>query len=273
MYDFITTENAELSRQFGHVLAFSEARTAKKPWRIAAMDLKAENRAEAVRLGMQVVDDAKTLSSGLSSLDEPVDENCSLFLFDMGNVVVKNIAMLDAIAMQYGLDRAAFRADYVHYEFPLMEGTITEEQYWDHIHHLFGLRVEGNPFARNFHPVFNDEVVTLIRVLRSQGKRVVCASNTFDSHWQLLGGMGALSLFDAVYASHELGLSKPDVRFYQAILKQENKEAQQAYFVDDYEMNIEQARSISLASLLYADTPHRTASQALHKAFAKLLPQ
>jgi FMN phosphatase YigB (HAD superfamily) len=67
--------------------------------------------------------------------------------------------------------------------------------------------VEGDPFEKDFTPHFNEEVVSLIKALRSEGKRVVCGSNTFAPHWDILERMGALALFDKSYASHEMGIS------------------------------------------------------------------
>ena len=199
---------------------------------------------------------------------DQIPSDCQLFLFDMGNVVVKNISMLEKIAKRFNLDRDEFFQDYHHYDFPLMEGQVSSEQYWQHIHHVFGVRVQGNPFYDAFEPVFNDEVVSLIRRLRERGKRVVCASNTFESHWEKLRQMGALALFDSVYASHLLHLSKPSKYFFQAILQTEQVQVQQAYFVDDYEINVKSARSMGLAGLLYASGESKSESEVLDAAFA-----
>ncbi len=196
---------------------------------------------------------------------DPIPLDCKLFLFDMGNVVVKNITMLDEIAEQYHLDKEEFFQDYRHYDFPLMEGEVSSDQYWQHIQHVFGVSVEGNPFYDAFHPVFNEEIVNLIKKLRTKGYRVVCASNTFASHWQKLETMGALALFDAVYASHILRISKPSKQFFKAILDAEKVSANHAYFVDDFKENVERARALGLASLCYAS------SCELHDAFAAFL--
>lgn len=199
---------------------------------------------------------------------DPIPEDCQLFLFDMGNVVVKNISMLDAIANQYNLDRAEFVLDYQHYNFPLMEGSITEVQYWQHIHHSFGVKVEGNPFFDAFEPIFNDKVVTLISALRERGHRVVCASNTIDSHWVKLRAMGALAIFDQVYASHVLRLSKPSKHFFKAILDAEQTQPQRAYFIDDYEENVQSARELGVACLRYDFAPEK---EILHSCFSAIL--
>lgn len=194
-------------------------------------------------------------------------EGCELFIFDMGNVVVKNIHMLGKISRRLGLDKEEFRADYRNYDFAMMDGTLPIEEYWVHVRAKFGIQVDGNPFATEFTPHFNDEIVSLIKTLRAQGKRVVCASNTFAPHWDILERMGALALFDKAYASHEMGVSKPSRQFFEHILAKEKAEAGKTYFVDDYEENIVQASSLGMKCLLYSDGTRQSASEKLNEAF------
>lgn len=233
-------------------------------------------QAQHLQMGSILVDDQfneQSLLPYLSWVDSPIPASCSLFLFDMGNVVVKNITMLGKIARRWNLDREEFFTDYLHYEFPLMEGFISSRQYWDHIEEVFGVKVEGDPFSDAFEPVFNEEIVSLIASLRKEGKRVVCASNTIDPHWKILDRMGALSLFDKVYASHEMHTTKPSKFFFLHILQREGVRIEDAYFVDDHEPNIIRARSLGLASLLYADKGGREAGERLASTFAASLRQ
>lgn len=237
---------------------------------------KADSMEEAQRLGMgSVLADEQfgthSLLPHLAWVDSPIPDSCSLFLFDMGNVVVKNITMLGKIVRGYRLDREEFFADYLHYEFPLMEGVLRSAEYWAHVKDVFGVEVEGDPFFDAFEPVFNDEVVTVIGALRKAGKRVVCASNTIEAHWRILESMGALDLFDEVYASHLMRTTKPSRNFFEMILHREGCSIADAYFVDDHEPNIQRARGFGLASLLYADKAGKTASERLASAFSSVL--
>jgi len=213
-----------------------------------------------------LIKSSSDLRPHLSFINDPV-EGCDLFIFDMGNVVVKNIHMLGKISRRLGLDREEFKADYHKYDFALMDGTLPIEAYWEHVRTKFGVKVEGNPFAKDFSPRFNDEVVDLIKRLRSEGKRVVCGSNTFAPHWDILERMGALALFDKAYASHEMGISKPSRQFFEHILSKENAEADRTYFVDDFEENIIQASQLGLKCLLYSDGLRQSASEKLREAF------
>lgn len=208
----------------------------------------------------------ESLRPHLSFINDSI-EGCELFIFDMGNVVVKNINMLGKIRRKWNLPKEEFYADYRHYDFPLMEGTLSTLAYWEHIEHVFNVRVEGNPFAQEFTPVFNDEIVDLLKKLASEKKRVVCGSNTFAPHWDILERMGALALFDKAYASHELGVSKPSAAFFEKILEKEKVPASAVYFVDDYEENITTASSMGIKCLLYNDGVGKSASSKLTQAF------
>jgi len=210
--------------------------------------------------------EAKDLRAYLTFLNDGM-QGCDLFIFDMGNVVVKNIHMLGKISRRLGLEKEEFKADYHNYDFALMDGTLPIQAYWDHVQTKFGITVEGNPFAKDFTPHFNDEVVELIKRLRSEGKRVVCASNTFAPHWDILERMGALAIFDKSYASHEMGISKPSRQFFEHILAKEKTEATKTYFVDDYEENIVQASILGMKCLLYTDGIRQSASERLSEVF------
>jgi HAD superfamily hydrolase (TIGR01509 family) len=178
-----------------------------------------------------------------------------LFIFDMGNVVVRNIHVLQAVVDEWKLPQEDFFADYRQYDFPLMDGTIPTSAYWCHIEKKFGVRVDGEPFSKHFSPEPNPIMVALIKRLRGMGKRVVCGSNTFAPHWDILMDMGMIDLFDAVYPSHEIGMSKPAPQYFRYILNRERTTPRRTFFVDDYQENIEAAARLGIDSMHYADDP------------------
>nr|WP_321263000.1 HAD-IA family hydrolase [uncultured Sphaerochaeta sp.] len=282
MYEFLCTDLKEDDADFPVLGFFKNHLVASYPQdsfsRYLFISRSETARNEARSKGMGVLEwegrlGAQQIEVLMASCDPVPSEEHSLFMFDMGNVVVNNITMLGKISRLLGIKKQALIADYLHYDFPLMEGVVSEAQYWQHITHVFGVAVQGNPFADVFKPVFNDPVVSLIQSLRSEGKRVVCASNTILSHWEILEEMGALSLFDKTYASHEMGLSKPSPQFYTTILEAEGVSAEQAFFIDDRKDNIHSSRSLGIASLLYADLPSGTKDERLSGVFRRYLPR
>lgn len=175
-----------------------------------------------------------------------------LYVFDMGNVVIRHIHFLKEIARVIGMDESLFIADYRRYEFPLMEGVVSEQEYWRHVERVHDVAVKGNPFADCFHPQRNEPAIALIGRLRERGERVVCGSNTIRSHWEMLRDMGLVDgLFDHAYASHEIMLTKPDASFYRHIMEKEGFPAKESWFVDDSKANVKGAADVGMHAFVY----------------------
>ncbi len=190
----------------------------------------------------------------------------ALYIFDMGNVVVKNITVLKQISAYWKLPWQEFYDDYCRYDFPLMDGMVDTQDYWRHIEHKFHVAVSGEPFSEWFKPVPNAPVISVLHYLRTQGKRIVCGSNTFAPHWEVLEKLGFTQLFDASYPSHLIGLSKPSAAYFSYILEMEKTRPEDTYFVDDLQENIDAARALGIRSLHYAST-ELPADMVLRSAF------
>jgi len=195
-----------------------------------------------------------------------------LYIFDMGNVVVKNITTMEKIARHYRLPLEELLADYQKYEFPLMDGSIDSSVYWTHVEKLFGVLVKGDPLEAFFTPVLNPPMVNLIDRLRSAGKTVVAGTNTYAPHWEHIKAKGFCTMFDRIYASHEMGITKPCHQFFERIMKAEGQTAVQTFFVDDYEENVIAARALGITVLHYVDDDRMTADAKLKTVFGTSLP-
>ena len=95
--------------------------------------------------------------------------------------------------------------------------------------------------------------VEILKRLRQEGYRLILLSNTnsYMMHWAespAFDGEGhTLShYFDAAYKSYQVKLMKPDARFFQYVLKQENILPSETLFVDDGAHNIEAAANLGL---------------------------
>ncbi|MGI6433634.1 MAG: HAD family hydrolase [Sphaerochaetaceae bacterium] len=190
-------------------------------------------------------------------------EQKTLYMFDMGNVIIKNIDTSDAIIDYYNLSKQEFLADIAAYEYPLMEGVLSSQQYWQHVEHKFNITIEGDPLADFFNPTWNRPVKELVERLRNEGKRVICASNTVESHYQTLMNFGYFSLFEKVYASFAMGLTKPSRQFFEFILEKEEVEAHQVCFVDDLLENVLTAQTLGIATFHYAPTDNYETDERL----------
>ena len=70
-----------------------------------------------------------------------------------------------------------------------------------------------------------------------------------------------LSHLDHLYLSHEMGIAKPDVEFFDYILREEGVRPENTVFVDDKIDNINAATSIGIKTLLYNDNNRKEAEE------------
>lgn len=74
-----------------------------------------------------------------------------------------------------------------------------------------------------------------------------CFSNTNELHWEgLMGDMGLESHFDHKFASHLIGLVKPDVNSYEYVINALGVDASSILFFDDNLINVEAAQTVGM---------------------------
>lgn len=89
----------------------------------------------------------------------------------------------------------------------------------------------------------------------AQEHALVIASNNFDFVTDILRAEYAefLAHFDHVFFSNELGVRKPDPRFYERIIEEMGVDASECLFVDDKEKNVEGARAAGMHAIVFTD--------------------
>ncbi len=142
----------------------------------------------------------------------------------------------------------------------LQEGRITEQTFWEHfqknaantlphinlnIPHEY-LAGTASLWGAYFYPERDPAVWAILEQLKNRGYSLVCGTNTLEAHYRYHLQQGDYGLFDRVYASHKMGLIKPDQSFWEYILQAEGVYAEQAYFVDDLEENVRAAEHLGL---------------------------
>ena len=110
--------------------------------------------------------------------------------------------------------------------------------------------VENDLFRLYFHPSKNLETVELIQQLKKK-HRLVCGTNTIDSHWENHMERGDYAFFNQTYASNKIGCAKPDPHFFELILEAEETAAEEAYFTDDKAENVAAAASLGIHAELF----------------------
>ena len=182
-----------------------------------------------------------------------------LFIFDMGGVVTTNFNLsgktqfFDKLCITDQLfNELSARAGF----HELCTGEINPKQFWENYNSIIASehpelpKVQNDLFRLYFHPELNEGTVSIIKALRKK-HRVVCGTNTIDSHWENHLERGDYSYFNQTYASQKIGCEKPDPHFFEIILEAEGFTAENAFFTDDRADNVAAAASLGIHAELF----------------------
>ncbi|PKL08284.1 MAG: HAD family phosphatase [Spirochaetae bacterium HGW-Spirochaetae-7] len=187
-----------------------------------------------------------------------------LYIFDMGGVLARDFDIAPEASRLLGLTEREFRRFAACDMDSLMAGTMSAAEWWSRFAARSGAHPVEDLWSTLFAPTVDDEVEWVIGNLRKHG-RVVCGTNTIASHYDWLKTAGRYEPFDEVYASHLLGVCKPDPAFWLRILEAEGVNPCDAFFVDDMAVNVKAAEGVGIASHLFTDV------QALKSALESTL--
>lgn len=188
-----------------------------------------------------------------------------LFIFDMGGVVTNTFKM-DSIYQKLNISKNDFSEickknnnDIWH---KLETGIISVNQFWNEYNRRIQSIEKAKPaetdlFRLFFHPSKNLQTIELIKSLK-KNNRVVCGTNTIQSHWENHMERGDYAFFYQTYASNKIGCAKPDPHFFELILEAEETEAQNAFFTDDKEENVAAAASLGIHAELFTTAAELT---------------
>lgn len=113
-------------------------------------------------------------------------------------------------------------------------------------------QAEYDLFKLYFLPVRRPKIINLIEDLK-KNHRVVCGTNTIQSHWETHLECGDYLFFNKTYASNKIGIAKPNVDFFNVILESEHFNANQTFFVDDKIENCNAASSLGINTVHFTN--------------------
>jgi putative hydrolase of the HAD superfamily len=192
-----------------------------------------------------------------------------IFLFDMGGVV-SNSTNLTNICKELNLSESqyySFQQDSAGrntYQL-LSKGVINVEYYWRNFSKNSNIEIKIDYFKKFYKPILNESVVSIIQKLKDKNNRVVCGTNTIESHFEEHVRLGNYDFFDTVYSSHLMGVEKPVPDFFTKIIAAEQVLACGVFFIDDNRMNIEAAKKIGIKTQVFVSV------ESLEKELAEYL--
>ncbi len=204
---------------------------------------------------------------------QPALQSPHILLFDLGGVVI-DIDFKLALAAWAPYSRLspaglqqAFRNDlpYQRHE----RGEITGDEYFAHLAGTLQLDAPPAVIEAGWNAIFRSEISDAVQLVSSLRGAIPCHAftNTNASHmacWMRLYPAVAQS-FDTIFASHQLGLRKPERAAFAHICRELDVAPGAILFFDDLAENVEAARAAGLHGVLVRDTTDIAAALEAHQ--------
>ena len=182
-------------------------------------------------------------------------------IFDYGMVLTgqPDAAAHDAMVRITGLTHDQFEAVYWADRHAYDEGKITGLQFWQNLVRDLKLNLDAaaidelNLWDARMWTTQNPAMLAWQQQLKQRGIRTAILSNMGDT---VLANMERefdwLSRFDVLIWSFQHKMAKPDPAIYRLVLEQLGTRPEETLFIDDRLVNIEAARALGLATILFS---------------------
>lgn len=97
----------------------------------------------------------------------------------------------------------------------------------------------------------NTELIEYIRGLRSRCRLGILSNSFVGAREVETAAYGFDELVEQIVYSHEIGVSKPDPRAFGTACARLQVRAEDCLFIDDYDVNVEAARTAGMAAHLF----------------------
>ncbi|MEG2001917.1 MAG: HAD family phosphatase [Clostridia bacterium] len=179
-------------------------------------------------------------------------------VFDMGNVLfpyqpTKYVeAMCGEKAKQDIILKEIFQAKEW---FELDAGEIDLKKAWERMSARIPKDVQEiakTVFERWFdHIEPNEKMAELIATLSENGYKIYLLSNTSEFFYKFKPQLDCFKYFSGVTLSYEIKMMKPNLEIYQEFFKINNLNAEECFFVDDMQENIDASRSVKMDGFVF----------------------
>lgn len=132
-------------------------------------------------------------------------------------------------------------------------GKISSGDFFEKLRKDLNLKIDFETFANIWNDIFwlNGEVADLMQALKEK-YRLAALTNTTDLHFRYwLENFPALGMIDLFFASHELGMRKPEEGLFRLVLERLASRPEEVVFVDDMEENARAAQALGIPTIHY----------------------
>lgn len=181
-------------------------------------------------------------------------------IFDLGNVLIdfdhsiaaKKIAKLSDKRIEeiFGL----FFDSGITVQFE--RGEISPGDFFRRVRQILNITISYEEFLPIWNGIFffsrkNEEVYNLARSLRNRYKLAVLSNINVLHYEYIKKNFNVLGIFDAVFASYELGLVKPDYYIYEKTIKSLETAPQNVFYTDDRPELVRGASRLGIRSFVF----------------------
>lgn len=176
-----------------------------------------------------------------------------VFVFDLGNVIVRpmNVKMLYEMLeckVSYEEFCEYFKKDKSVYD--VHRGLISTEEHIRKILEFSDCNKTIEEYISIFTgPVRNElfeDTIEIIEELKKANKKVCILSNLRQIDFEWFASKYDISKFDELYLSYEMHLMKPDNEIYEKMIENLNVSADNVYFFDDSQANVDAAKKLGI---------------------------
>ncbi len=89
--------------------------------------------------------------------------------------------------------------------------------------------------------------------VKEKGYRIYVLSNASDAFYQYFPQFAPLNYFDGIVVSSDIRLIKPDIEIYRYFLRKYELKAEECFFIDDREENVEGARAAGMQGHVFCE--------------------
>ena len=133
---------------------------------------------------------------------------------------------------------------------------ITEEIYWKYVRQRLEITLANEEIFKMLRESYlvNVDVESYVRKIRAAGYMTCLCSNNFITRIrELEKEFGFLKYFDTKIYSYDIGVLKPNIKIFQALVKQCGIDASEIIYSDDSETKLSGAKELGIQTFLFKD--------------------
>jgi len=133
---------------------------------------------------------------------------------------------------------------------------ITEETFWDYVRETLQVTLTNEEFYRMLRKSYsvNHDIKNFACEIKEAGyKTCLCSNNFVTRIRELEKEFSFLKLFDVKVFSYDIGVLKPNINIFHALVEQCGVDASEIVYADDSESKLTGAEELGINTFIFAD--------------------